>query len=76
MFIELLNAFTTGNLDESSASNSEWYLKCVFLNNQPCQFIPTLDTWHLFSFLINMMEVLMLLVIHMLNYVFQIKLKI
>ena len=36
MFIGLLSACTIVSFGESLASNSEWSIKCVSLNNQPC----------------------------------------
>ena len=36
MFIGLLSAWTIVSFGESLASNSEWSIKCVSLNNQPC----------------------------------------
>ena len=37
MFIELLSTCTTARLGESLGSNSKGHIKCVSLNNQPCQ---------------------------------------
>ena len=37
-----MSACTTGRLVESFASNSEGRIKCVPLNNRPCQARPTL----------------------------------
>ena len=41
MVIALLSACTTRILDGSLATSSKGHIKCVFLNNQPCQAIPT-----------------------------------
>ena len=40
--IGFLRIHTIGNLSESLLSNSEESIKCVSLNNQPCQARPTL----------------------------------
>ena len=37
MFIGLLSASTTARLGESLGSNSKGHIKCVSLNNRPCQ---------------------------------------
>ena len=42
MFIGLLSTCTIGSFDGSLASNSKGYIKCVLLNNWPCQAWPTL----------------------------------
>lgn len=41
MFIELLSSCTVGIIDASLASNSKESIKCVSLNNEPCQTRPT-----------------------------------
>ena len=42
MFIELLlSTCTVGSIDASLASNSKESIKCVSLNNEPCQARPT-----------------------------------
>ena len=40
--IGFLRIHTIGNISESLLSNSEESIKCVSLNNQPCQARPTL----------------------------------
>ena len=40
MFIGLSNACTRSILGESLVSNSEELIKCVFINNRPCQARP------------------------------------
>ena len=42
MFIGLLSAFTTRRFDRSLVSICKGHIKCVSLNNQPCQARPTL----------------------------------
>ena len=42
MLIGLLSACTTASLGESLASNSQKYIKDLFLNNQSCQARPKL----------------------------------
>ena len=42
LFIGLLSALTTWSCSESLASISEGCIKCVSLNNRPCQARPTL----------------------------------
>ena len=42
MFIGLLSAFTTRGFGKSLACNSEGCIKCVSLNNRPCQARPIL----------------------------------
>ena len=41
MFIRLLSACTKGSFGESLVSNSKEPLKCLTLNNGPCQARPT-----------------------------------
>ena len=41
MFIGLLSACTIGSFGESLSSNSRWPIKCVSLDNQPCQVTST-----------------------------------
>ena len=48
MFIELLSACATENFDVSLASNSEGHIKCVSLNDRPCQARPALFNIKLF----------------------------
>ena len=83
MFLGLLSAFITERFGESLASNSKGCIKCLSLNNRPCQGRPTLINInsnvffiHLLAVLINVVEVVILLMIHMLEYVFQMKQKI
>ena len=42
IFIKLLSACTTGSFSGSLASNSKASIKCVSLNNRPCQARPTI----------------------------------
>ena len=42
LFIGLLSSCISGRFDGSLASNSKGPIKCVSLNNQPCQARPTL----------------------------------
>ena len=42
MFIGLLSVCTTGHFGESLVSYSKGSIKCVSLNNHPCQAKPTL----------------------------------
>ena len=42
MFIGLLSTCTVESFDESLAFNSKGHIKCVSLNNRPCQSRPTL----------------------------------
>ena len=42
MFIGLLSAVTKTSLSESLASTSERRIKCISLNNLPCQIRPNL----------------------------------
>ena len=42
LFIELLSAYKIVNFDKPLGSNSKESIKCVSLNNQPCQSRPTL----------------------------------
>ena len=77
----LLSACTTRSLDESLASNTDGRIKCVSLNNQPCQARSRLVNinsnellYYPFTVSVNyVVKVLMLYVIHMLEYVFQTK---
>ena len=71
MFIELLSACTIVPFGESLAFNSNEPIKCVSLNNQPCQARPTFIPLLLVS--ISMVEVVTLLMIHVLEFLFQIK---
>ena len=81
MFIGLLIACTAGSFDGSLASNSKGHIKIASLNNQPCQAGTTLFDInsnelffiHLLSVLLSVGEVVILLMINMLEYVFQIK---
>ena len=79
--IGLLSACTTRSLGESLASNTDGRIKCVSLNNQPCQARSRLVNinsnellYYPFTVSVNyVVKVLMLYVIHMLEYVFQTK---
>ena len=81
MFIGLLSTCITGHFGEPLASSSKGRMKCVPLNNQPCQAKPRLANtnsnellcYHLLSALIIVMEAVILLVIQMLDFLFQIK---
>ena len=81
MFIGLLSTCTMGRFGKPLDFHSKGRLKCVFLNNWPFQVRPTLvDTNYneafltrLLSVLINLMDVVMLSMIYMLEYLFQIK---
>ena len=42
MFIELLNVCTTASFSGSLAFTSEGHVKCIYLNNRPCQARATL----------------------------------
>ena len=42
MFIGLLSLCTTANFGESLASTSEGHIKCISINNRPCQARATL----------------------------------
>ena len=73
ILIRLSSICTAGVLDRPSASSSKEPIKCISLNNQPSQGRPTLDDINyiaLLSALINVVEVVMILMIHMLEYVF------
>ena len=65
-FIGVLIFCTTGNFLESLDPNSEGSIKCISLNNRlsPAN--------HLFSVLVKLLEVVILLMIHILEHVFQI----
>ena len=79
--IGLLSACTTRSLGESLASNTDGRIKCVSLNNQLCQARSRLVNinsnellYYPFTVSVNyVVKVLMLYVIHMLEYVFQTK---
>ena len=43
MFIWLVSVLTTRSFCESLAFNSKGHIKCVYLNNRPCQARTTLD---------------------------------
>ena len=78
MFIGLLNVFTAVIFVRSLASNSKGPIKRVSLSNRPCQARPTItDINSNEAFLsINcqcVVEVVILWMIHMLEYVLQIK---
>ena len=73
-FVRLLSLCTTGRFCESLASTSKGRLKCVSLNNQPCETRPkpvnisSDQTLHP-----KVVEVIKLQMIGMLEYVFHIK---
>ena len=77
--IELLSACTIGSFGESLASNSDGHLKCISLSNGPCQTRRTLANinsnetllYPFYSVLLNVVEYVTLLMIHMLEYLFQ-----
>ena len=81
IFIELLSACTIGSFGESLASNSDGRLKCISLSNRQCQTRRTLNDinsnetlfYPFYSVLTNVVEFVALLMIHILEYVFQIK---
>ena len=77
----LISVFTTGRFSKSLVSNSKGPIKCLTLSNQPCQIdqhllISTLMKLffiHLLVVLISAVKVATLLMILMLEFVFQIK---
>ena len=79
MLIGLLNACIIRGFVESLASNLKRPIKLVSSNNRPCQARTTLldistnESFfiHLLSTLINVAEVVILLMIHKIDYVFQ-----
>ena len=81
MYIGLLSVSAIQIFGESLASNSKRPRKCVNLNNQPCQARATLTNVnsdktrfiHLLLVLKSVMEFVALLMIHMLEFVFQTK---
>ena len=81
MFIGLLSICIIGSFGELLGSNSKGPIRCVSLNNHACQARPTFvninsdETLfiHLLLVLKTVVEVVILLMIHMLQYVFQIK---
>ena len=81
MFIGLLNACTVESFGGLLASNSKGPVRCISLNNRPCQSRPILaDTnsnknffIHLLSVLINVVEVVILSMICMFENLFWIK---
>ena len=81
MFIGLLSACTIESFGDSVACDLKGPIKCISLNNQRCKTRPgTNDTnsnetffIHLLLLLIRVVEVVTLLMIHMLEFVFQIK---
>ena len=75
MFIGLLNVFAIGSFGVSLASNYKEPMKCVSLNNQPCKARPTIvsissDKTLFIHLLISVVEVVTLLTIRMLEFVF------
>ena len=83
-FIGLLRTLIRGNFGGALVSNSGGQTKCAFLNNRPCQDRPTIVKINcnerlFYSFTVSVksiLEVLILLAIHMLEYMFWIKEKI
>ena len=75
MFIVI--ACTIGRFGESLASNSKRAIKCIPLNNRPCRPRPTLVDETLMKLffirlllvLISVVEVIILLMIHMLEFI-------
>ena len=80
-FIGLLRVCTIENFGKSLTFNSKGSIKCVSLNNQPRKARPTWKPWwkiffiHLLLVLLSVTEVVILLIIHMLAFVFQMKFK-
>ena len=78
IFIGLLSICTIPGLGESLVYNPKGPIRCVSLNNQPCQARPTtakktlmkLFFIYLVLVLISVVEVVILLMIHMLEFVF------
>ena len=76
--IGLLSAYTVESFGESLTFNSKGPMKYVSLNNEPCQTRPTLvniNSDKIFSIplllmLISVAEVVLLLMVHMLEFVF------
>ena len=81
MFIELLSTCTIVSFGNSLASNFEGCLKCVSTQNLPCHTGPTLvdinSNRNLFIYLllvlISLVKFIILLMIHMFKYVFNMK---
>ena len=81
MFVGLLGVCTIKSFSGSLPSNYKEPIKCVSLNNQLCQSRPTLidinsheNLFHPFVVSVyNCGEVVALLMIHMLEYLFQIE---
>ena len=81
IYIGLLSVCTIGSIDESIVSNSKGPIKCVSLNNRPCQARPTLvninsDETHFYKSTLNVIKsggIVTLSIIHILEFVFQIK---
>ena len=82
MCIWLLSARKTESFGGSLVSNSKGQIKCVSLNNRPCQarllvnIHSNKSLYYPVTVSVNVVEVVILLIIHMLEYVFQIKYKI
>ena len=81
MFIRLLSVYTIESFGESLVSNSKRFVKCVSLNNHPCQARAILNSinsnetpfFNLLLVLISLVEVVTLLMIHILIFVLQIR---
>ena len=80
MFTGLLSIYTAGSFERLLAHNFEGRMKCISLNNWPCQARPTLAKinsrmklffLHLLAMLINVVEVVILLMVNMPNFMFQ-----
>ena len=80
ILIGLLNVCTKASFCESLVSNSKGPIKCVSLNNHPCQARPKLVNMnsdetlftHLLLVLISVVEAVTQLMTHMIEFVFQI----
>ena len=81
IFIGLLSVSATESFGESLVSNLQGPIKCIFLNDHPCQARLTLvninsgETFfiHLLLVLISVVEVVTLLTMRILEFMFQIK---
>ena len=82
MCIWLFSACKTESFGGSLVSNSKGQIKCISLNNRPCQarllvnIHSNKSLYYPVTVSVNLVEVVILLIIHMLEYVFQIKYKI
>ena len=81
MFVGLLSVCIKGSFGQSLISNTKGSKKCLTLNNWPCEARPTLVNInfdkalfiHLLFVLISVMEVVILLIIRMFEFAFQVK---